>query len=115
MFHNHPRYDGVIVSAVDRIFFGRLIFVFSCVLDTPDTPYSIALIHPFQMMADTSQRDKDLGLVRLKRAPPAASEFVFVKSIVRGALIADDFENPDKAWVIDIIDADMFLRLTGLK
>jgi hypothetical protein len=111
-FHNRPRYDCVIVATLDRIFFGQLIFVFSCAMN--NVTYPIALIHPFDVpMGPRRQSDQDLGLIRLRRARPPASEFISVDSIIRGALIADDFDNPNDVFVIDLVDADMFLRLKG--
>jgi len=113
-FHNHPRYDCVIISTTEKIIFGQLIFVFTCTLDGSDASYPIALIHLFNVpTGPPPQLDRDLGFLRLKKASPNACEFISIHSIIRGALLAEDFANPGDFLVIDILDADMFLRLKG--
>src|ERR1700722_5485765 len=104
-FHNHPRYDCVIVSTVDRIFFAQLIFVFSCAIDNSDMTHSIALIHPFDTLTSTrNQLDNSLHLIRLQKRSPTLSEFISVQSIIRGALIMEDIDNPGNALIIDTVD-----------
>jgi hypothetical protein len=114
MFHNSPRYDGVIIQSLDTFFFGKLIFIFSCTVNS--VSYPIALIHPLDVpIGVRRQLDQDLGIIRLKAVPEASTEFISVHSIIRGALIVEDFDNPREVLVIDMVDADMFLRLKGLK
>ena len=38
-------------------------------------------------------------------------EFIFVRSIVQGALLVEDFERSGDLLVIDTVDTDMFLCL----
>ncbi|KAG1907537.1 uncharacterized protein F5891DRAFT_974238 [Suillus fuscotomentosus] len=44
MFHNAPRYDTVIIRTQDGIIFGRLIFIFTCLVE--GTSHPMALIQP---------------------------------------------------------------------
>ncbi|KAG1781489.1 hypothetical protein EV702DRAFT_1041997 [Suillus placidus] len=44
MFHNALRYDSIIIRTKDGIIFGRLIFIFTCLVG--DTSYPMALIQP---------------------------------------------------------------------
>ena len=57
--------------------------------------------------------DVDLGLYRVRAKPRKLAEFVFMESIIRGALLVNTFdsEHGDEHFVIDTIDTDMFLRL----
>lgn len=115
MFHNHPRYDCVIIQTVDKIIFGQLIYVFSCSIQGADELYPTALIHPFVTPTGARrQSDSDFGLIQLRKAPPTSSEIFSVRSIIRGALVVEDSKRPGDVLVVDIIDADMFLRLKGL-
>ena len=59
------------------------------------------------------RKDKDLGLYRVqKKANPY--KIISVQSIVRGALLVQDSENPDDYFVVDTVDADIFLRMQSL-
>jgi len=115
MFHHRPRYDCILIATPHKNIFAQLIFVFTCTLDSSGVTYPVALVHPFDAPNGLpSQLDRDLGFIRLRRARPMACEFISVQSIIRGALIAEDFGNPGDFLVIDVIDADMFLQLKGL-
>ncbi|KAI0373353.1 hypothetical protein BV20DRAFT_1013853, partial [Pilatotrama ljubarskyi] len=111
---NHGRWDHIIYRIDDMtIGFAQLIFVF--IFTFNGIRYPTALISPLTIVrnARRSTRDHDLGLCRVRRArqqtPP---EFIPVTSIIRGALILDDFDSTTgDAFVIDTVDGDMFLRL----
>jgi hypothetical protein len=98
---------------VDKPIFGRLCFIFTCVVN--GATYPIALIQPLDApVGPRRQKDKDLGFWQLRERPRASCEFFSVRSIVCGAVIAPDFEKPGEYLVVDTIDTDMFLRLKGL-
>ncbi|KAI0308427.1 hypothetical protein OF83DRAFT_1180860 [Amylostereum chailletii] len=58
--------------------------------------------------------DRDLGLLRVRAKPLVHSEFISVKSIVRGALLVEDFDKPGDYLVVDTTDGDMFLQCKAL-
>ena len=113
LFHKHPRYDCVIVQTVNGFIFAQLILLFECTIDS--TTYSFALIHPFDAsIGRPLQRDVDLGFYRVRAKPRKSAEFISVRSVVRGALIVEDFAHKDDHLVINLIDTDMFLRLQAI-
>ncbi|EGO19929.1 hypothetical protein SERLADRAFT_373989 [Serpula lacrymans var. lacrymans S7.9] len=109
-FYNHPRYDCVLLQTTNGAIFARLVFVFTCSID--NATYLLALVQPYD--APTGQRrckDKDLQLWRLHSKLRSATEIVPVQSIIRGAALAQDYDNPGDFFVIDTIDTDWFLRI----
>ena len=56
------------------------------------------------------RKDKDLGLYRLQ-LKATQYEIISLESVVRGALIVPDSDNLREHFVVDTIDADMFLRM----
>ena len=115
-FYGHPRYDCVIVhTGGDHYIFARLIFVFRCTIDQKQL--SLALVHPFDAPVESlAQRpkDKDLRLFRVRAQLRTKPEFIPVHSIVRGALLAPDFDKEGDFFVMDSVDTDMFLRVKRL-
>ena len=112
-FHGNPRFDCVIVKTTERFIFAQLIFLFECTVDA--IPYSFALIHPFDSpIGPRRRKDVDLGFYRVREKPRQSSEFISVRSIVRGALLVEDFDRDGDLFVIDLIDSDMFLRLIAM-
>ena len=59
------------------------------------------------------RKDKDLGLYRL-RLKANQYEIISLESVVRGALIVPDVDNPGEHLVVDTVDTDMFLRMKSL-
>ncbi|KAK7059249.1 hypothetical protein R3P38DRAFT_3303349 [Favolaschia claudopus] len=86
-FHNSERYDAALVKTVDGHIFARLVYVFHPQDRRQNPP----------ICAGISSRCRDR-----------------LHSIVRGAFIVPDFSRKGDYLVVDIIDADMFLRLRGL-
>jgi hypothetical protein len=77
----------------------------------------VALIQPFDAPVNKQlPKDDDLGFYRLRAQPRKKSEFFFIDSIIRGALIADDFdsEEKDEKFVIDVAEPDFFLRVQSM-
>ncbi|KAG1907617.1 uncharacterized protein F5891DRAFT_938593, partial [Suillus fuscotomentosus] len=73
-----------------------------------------ALVHPFD--APTGQRlrkDKQLNLFRVRAKPWARTEFLSVRSIIRGALLVQD-SNSLNYLIVDTVDTDMFLRVRDM-
>jgi hypothetical protein len=97
--------------------FAQLLFLFKC--RVAEKEYPLALILPFDQpipARDRPKKDIDLGLYRVRARPRKSAEFVFMESIVRGALLVNAFdsEHRDENFVIDTVDTDMFLRLRNL-
>jgi hypothetical protein len=112
-YHTHPRYDCIIFQTAPGEFTcARLIFVFTCEVEGKD--YPVALVHPYDHhVSHNALRDRHLGFYRYKAKPRAQSEFISTRSIIRGAVLAEDPEHVGEALLVDIIDTDMFLRMQG--
>lgn len=110
LFFNNPWYDFVIIDTEKKNIFARLIFVFAIWID--DNPQILALIQPFDAyLGPTRRKDEELGLWRVGMRPRSSSEFIFIKSIIRGAVLVEDLESEkdNEYLVMDLIDQDMFL------
>jgi hypothetical protein len=101
------------VQGADKVFFGQLMSLFTCTVN--HETYPIALIHPFNGPGRQRRTTDDLGFHRLNAPRRMKSEFISVRSIIRGALVVEDFGKSKEFLVIDFIDTDMFLRLKGLQ
>jgi len=113
-FHGVPRYDCVIIRTVDRVIFGRLLFIFTIVEGS--TTYPLALIHPYDAASGPQRRkDRDLGLIRVRARPRASAEFISVHSIIRGAYLVQDGADVNDFFVVDVVDTDMFLRIKKIR
>lgn len=111
-FHGRQRYDHVLVIKEDGYFFARILRLFQIVMGTQSHP--VAYIKSYcRPSGRVGRKDRDLGLhrVRVKAHP---YEIISVQSIVRGALLVQDSDNPDDYFVVDTIDGDMFLRMQSL-
>lgn len=93
--------------------FAQILLVFK--LTVANTEYSLALVQPYnEHIRNRTKTDRDLGFLRVRSGPRASSEFIFVESIVRGALLVDARDKDKDKLVVDTIDTDMFLRLRSL-
>ena len=115
-FHGQPRYDYVLVNA-SKPFFAQLLYIFTCSINGNN--YPIALIQPYEVVTlrNRPSQDKELGLLRVQRENAAKTEFISLRTIIRGALLAA--AEPDAAYlndrlVVDDVDEDMFLRVRDL-
>ncbi|KAG0705638.1 hypothetical protein DFH29DRAFT_980865 [Suillus ampliporus] len=110
-FHNLPQYDCVIVNTTTGVFFARLLFLFTCVIN--DTSYPIALVHPYDApIGRHLQKDKHLKFLRVRSQPrETASEFILAESIIRGVALAPDHTIAGDFFVMDTVDSDIFLRM----
>lgn len=113
IFHGNPRFDHIIVKTASGHIFAQLVFLFNCVVD--GTTYPIALIQPFDAPAGPRQsKDKDLCFYRVRRNARISCEFISTRSIVRGALLVEDYERVGDFLVMDLVDTDMFLRMKAI-
>ncbi|KAK7021668.1 hypothetical protein R3P38DRAFT_3397032 [Favolaschia claudopus] len=102
-FHSSERYDAALVkTTAGHIFIG-------------ETTHPFALVQAMDVgIGPRTVKDKALGLYRVRERQRKDCEFISVHSIVRGAFVVPDFSRRGDFLVVDIIDADMFLRLRGL-
>ncbi|KAG1884708.1 hypothetical protein F4604DRAFT_1676803 [Suillus subluteus] len=108
MFHNAPRYDSLMIKTQDGTMFARLIFIFTCIVG--DTNHRIALVQACDVAVQNRPlKDRHLGFWWVRVQPRHKSEFIFVDSIVRGALLIEDGSRPGDFLLVDSIDTDMFL------
>jgi hypothetical protein len=109
-FHNFPRYDCVILQTQAGVIFGRLLMLFTCIVDGQTHP--VALVHPYDaLVGQRSLKDKQFQFWRVHKRPRISSEFFSVHSITRGTVLAEDHSIQGDYLVIDTIDTDMFLRI----
>lgn len=117
-FHNHPRYDCVIVKDDDGPYFAQLVQVFSCNIGGKDFP--LALVQPFTetVSSTTAKLDEDLGFYRVAAKKRDEYIFILIYSIIRGALLVEDFGlkavSTKEYLVVDVVDEDMYLHMKAL-
>jgi len=111
LFHKYPCYDFIIVKLEHSDFFARLIFTFVCIIGADE--YALALIQPFDTPVELRRSDHDLHFHCVKAKPRSKMEFISVRSIIRGAVLVEDFSRHgrDEYIVLDTVDADLFLRM----
>ncbi|KAF4583960.1 hypothetical protein EYR40_002458 [Pleurotus pulmonarius] len=114
-FHGSPRHDHVIVKTEAPLgvftpfLIGKIIFMFRCTIQEKN--YHLALIDPLDALINPRRViDIELGLIRLRTKPHRTGEFIFIESIVRGALVTEAFDTPGDYLLVDTLDDDMFLR-----
>jgi hypothetical protein len=111
-FHGSERYDHVIVQLEHGYFFARLLHLFEVTMGTQS--HALAYIESYCRPSGSMQRkDKALGLYRLQ-LKSKRYEIISLESVVRGALLVPDSDNPEEYLVVDTIDGDMFLRMKSL-
>ena len=110
-FYGKARYDFVIVDTAPGIIFAQLLSMFLCVVD--NKVYPLALIHPYDagIQGPRRRKDKELELLRVRVKPRVEAEFISLHSVIRGALLIQDFDSDSDYFVVDTVDTDMFLRL----
>ncbi|KAG2142988.1 hypothetical protein DEU56DRAFT_870535 [Suillus clintonianus] len=97
-------YDCVMVNTEDRPFFAHLIYLFCC--SVGDTVLSLALVHPYNVgIGQRRRRDIELGLYHVRAKPHASPELISV----------DDPSAAGDYFIMDTIDADMFLRMKSFQ
>jgi hypothetical protein len=103
------------VKTADKPFFTRLVYMFTCSIG--GTNFPLALIHPYDVnIAGTRRRrDDDIGLWLVRAKHRSSSEIISVRSIIRGAALANDPETAGDYFVIHTVDTDIFLRVKALQ
>jgi hypothetical protein len=111
-FYGAERRDHILVQSKGRHFFARLLCMFKFAVG--DQTHALAYVESYCRPPGTlRRRDKDLGLYRL-RLRAKRYEIISLESVVRGAVLVKDSKDSEDYFVVDTIDADMFLRMKGL-
>jgi hypothetical protein len=111
-FFGSKRHDHVIVKLEHSHFFARLLHLFEVTVGRQ--LYPLAYVESYCRPSGPMRRkDKDLGLYRLQ-LKAKRYEIISLESVVRGALLVPDSDNPEEYLVVDTIDSDMFLRMKDL-
>ncbi|KAI6139684.1 hypothetical protein BKA82DRAFT_4332162 [Pisolithus tinctorius] len=111
-FHGRPRYDCALIQLSEtKTAFVRLIFMFTCKIAAFEDVFQFALVQPLTAGTGVRRLDQDFRLTRVKAVSRAASIFIPVKSIIRGALLYPDPSHHGEFLVVEHTDGDMFLRM----
>jgi hypothetical protein len=108
-FHDRERRDFVIVQTTNGCIFAQLLFIFS--YSVADRIFTVCSVRPLDAPIRTlPSKDRDLGLRRVRARP--ITEFIFARSILRGAPLIQDFDKAGDYFVMDVVDhtGDLFLR-----
>jgi hypothetical protein len=113
VFHGNPRYDFVIVNFLQGRGFAKLACIFVCRVGGRN--YRLALVRPLDKStrpdASLKKIDKELSIRRWRFRHKTRCEVIPLECIMRGAVLLEDSSHLDDYFVIDTIDADMYLRL----
>jgi len=111
-FFGQERRDCVLIKSEHGHFFARLLHLFQVTVGTQT--HALAYVKQYNRPPGTLRRkDKDLGLYHLQ-SRANWYEIVSLESVVRGALLVPDSDNPEECLVADTVDGDMFLRMKSL-
>jgi len=111
-FFGQERRDCVLIKSEHGHFFARLLHLFKVTVGTQT--HALAYVKRYSRPSGPLRRkDKDLGLYRLQ-SRANRFEIVPLESVVRGALLVPDSDNPEECFVVDTVDGDMFLRMKTL-
>ena len=112
-FWGDPRYDCVIVNLPPRgQTFAKLVCLFTCTVS--------ACVHPLALVQSLDHRprsgpvrdvDEKLSLYRWNLQPRNRCEIIPVHSIVHRVLLTPDTKYSGDHFVVNTVDADMFLRV----
>lgn len=121
LFHGLERRDFVILNVDDEsLVFAHLIFVFKSTVDIGHVKeHSMALVQKYDAMIPRHERgasDKLLSMIRVRACPRKQADFIFLASVIRGALLVDCYDDThcDEQFVLDAIDTDMFIHVKDL-
>ena len=115
-FWKNPRYDFAIANSLSQgQVFVRLVFLFTYQVGSSIHPLALVQAlekHPRQ--GAIKGIDKKLSIYRWKIHARGRCTIIPVDSLIRGAVLVSDSNYTDDYFVIDTLDADMFLRVKTL-
>lgn len=109
LFFGEVRRDYIMVHATAS-FFAQLLLVFT--VSAVDVLYPVCLVQPLDApLGPPNAKDRELGTHRV-RTRQNVTEFIFARTLIRGAPLIQDFEKPGDFFVMDVADhtGDLFLR-----
>ena len=116
-FFGRPRYDGVfyLLDGTDggpdaKYGFGILIFVFTLEIQG-EGKVPFAMIEDMLPPTQRRRMDEELGLCRVRSKGRTRTSIILAESIIRGALLYRVPDRPSDYYVVDTVDADMFIRM----
>jgi hypothetical protein len=86
--------------------------MFSCTIEGNSHPF--ALVLPLGTRLAVTRKDRLLHLYHLHAKPRKQAEFISAHSIVRGILLAPDFNTVGEYFIVNIADTDVSLRLKSI-
>ena len=111
-FFNAEQRDNVLVESKDHHFFAHLLCLFKVTVG--DKTHALAYVELYcRPPGSLRRKDKDLGLYRLQ-LKAKKHKIISLESIVRGAVLVPESKNSVEYFVVDTVDADMFLRMKSL-
>jgi len=86
--------------------------MFSCIPSHATRKFNLLLVKPFEIAprVEGDKRDEHLGYLRLRPCTDTNTSFIFLESIIRGALLIPTTEAEDEHLVFDLLDDDAFVR-----
>lgn len=121
------RYDSVIINDGNGNesddngtipLFARLLALFVVQDDKSKPGVPLALVLPYDGKVSRAQRRKDVKLGNFYRVQPKARnakpEVIFARSIIRGAVLVSTYKDQESYFVFDVLDSDMFLRISSI-
>ena len=112
-FWGRPRYDFIIANIPPQgQVFAKLILLFTSTTSTH--------VHPLTLVQALDQQprsgivkdvDRKLSIYRWHLRPQSRCEIITMHSIICGALLVPDTKYTGDHFVVDTVDADMFLRV----
>ncbi|KAJ7737168.1 hypothetical protein DFH07DRAFT_753146 [Mycena maculata] len=113
MFHGRSRYDSIIYEGQgDDLAMGQLELVFRCHLPHKAT-LDLAMIRPYRKTSWAARTRTDCPM---REWSGSSTIFISLEHVTRGALLCPIFgASRDVFYVIDCIDADMFLRVNKIQ
>jgi len=115
-FHGRPRYDYVLIKVSDtQCMLAQLLELFGIAFRGKQ--YYMALILPFDRPIPllNRRRDNDLRLTRVRSRKRSESAVVDTETIIRGALLTEEYDHPGEHFVVDAIDDDFWWRMKSVK
>lgn len=115
-YYNHPQHDCVLLNTNNGPIFAQLVLIFIIKLDEKNYPIALVQAYekPWSVPTTLRKKDKDLGFLRLQQRKETQMEFVWVQSIIWGAVIVPAYDDRNHSIVFDILDADMVLRVMDI-
>ena len=114
VFWGRPRYDFVILDLGPPRgqVFAKFVSLFTCTVGTRVHPLALVQALDHRPRSGTvKDTDRKLTIYRWNLRHRSRCELVPLVSVVRGALLISDPRYSGDYFVVDTVDADMFLRV----